>query len=139
MKKARLAILATLSLAATSLVAQSNALRPLIKMNVPFDFVAGGRTFPAGEYIVTSDRSNLAWIESADFKMAMTLVSHSAQDPKMAGVGAMRFNQYGTRYFLSQIWMGTEMGQQFPKSRLEREQIASSGTSHTVVAVTAKR
>ena len=135
MKRVTLVIFAALSLAATSLLAQSQALR----LDVPFDFVAGGKTLPAGQYIVESDRRGAVSIQSADFKDAVILVSYPAQDDRMNGVGAMRFRRYGTRYFLSQVWMGSEMGQALPKSRAEREQIASSGASHATVLITAQR
>lgn len=138
MKKATLMVLATLSLTATSLVAQSRALRPAIKMDVPFDFVAGGKTLPAGQYTVESDR-NLVWIQSADFKTAVFLMANPTQDTKMTGVGAMRFHRYGVRNFLSQVWTGTEQGRELPPSRAEREQIAASGASHATVVIAAQR
>jgi hypothetical protein len=139
MKKATLVILATLSLAATSQLAQSQLLMPLMKVDVPFDFVAGGQTLPAGQYIVHSDQAHAVWIQSADFKTALSLVSHSAESTEMGGVSALRFNRYGTRYFLSQVWMGSQLGQELRKTRGEREQIAALGASHDVVAVTARR
>jgi hypothetical protein len=69
----------------------------------------------------------------------MTLASHSAEDTAMDGKGALRFNRYGDRYFLSQVWTGGAVGQELAKSRAEREQIASSGAPHAVVAITATR
>jgi hypothetical protein len=138
MKKATLVILATLSLAATSLLAQFQLLMPLARVDIPFNFVARGQTLPAGSYTVQSDRTRTV-IQSADLKTALILLPHAVQDTKMSGVAVLRFNRYGTRYFLSQIWMGSPLGQELPKSRAEREQIAASGASHAVVAITAGR
>jgi hypothetical protein len=136
MTKATFAILAALSLVATSLVAQS---KPPIKVSVPFNFVAGAKTLPAGEYQVQADGPSVVWIRSADFKTNLNLISNSAQNAQMYGVAALKFNRYGDRYFLSQIWMGSNLGQELPKTRAEREQIAATGPSHAVVALTAER
>jgi hypothetical protein len=136
MKRATFAILATLSLAATSLVAQSST--PM-KVNVPFNFVAGAKTLPAGQYQVQTDGPNVVWIRSADFKTTLNLIPNSTENPQMHGVAALNFNRYGDRYFLSQIWMGSNLGKELPRSRAEREQIAATGPSHAVVALTAER
>jgi hypothetical protein len=136
MKSATFAILATLSFAASSLVAQS---KPPIKVNVPFNFVAGAKTLPAGAYHVRTDGPSVVWIQSADLKTVLTLTTHSAQNEQMYGIGALNFNRYGDRYFLSQIWMGGNTGQQVLKTRAEREQIAATGPFHAVVALTAER
>jgi hypothetical protein len=136
MKRATFAILATLSLAATSLVAQSST--PM-KVNVPFNFVAGAKTLPAGQYQVQTDGPSVVWIRSADFKTTLNLTPNSTEDAQMNGVAALKFNRYGDRYFLSQIWMGSNLGKELPRSRAEREQIAATGSSHAVVALTAER
>lgn len=136
MKKATFAILATLSLAITSVVAQS---QPPMKVSVPFNFVAGAKTLPAGEYQVQTDGSGVVWIRSADYKTTLNLSANSAENAQMNGVAALNFNRYGDRYFLSEIWMGSNIGRQLPKTRAEREQIAATGPFHAVVALTAGR
>ena len=136
MMRATFGILATLSLAATSLMAQS---KPLIKVNVPFDFVAGAKTLPAGEYQVHAEQSNVVLIQSMDSKSNMNLIAHSAQDRQMDGVAALRFNRYGDRYFLSEIWTGGDVGRQLPKSRAEKEQIAALPTHQGTVTLAAER
>jgi len=136
MKRATFVILATLSLAATSLVAQS---KPVIKANVPFDFMVGAKTLPAGEYRIQTERPNLVLIQGSDSKFNTNLIAHSAQDTQMSGVAALRFNRYGDRYFLSQVWTGSDMGQELLKSRAEKEQIAAVPTHQGTVTVAAER
>jgi hypothetical protein len=136
MMRATFGILATLSLAATSLLAQS---KPLIKVNVPFDFVAGAKTLPAGEYQVHTERPSVVLIQSMDSKSNMNLITHSAQDRQMDGVAALRFNRYGDRYFLSEVWTGSDLGRQLPKSRAEKEQIAAVPTHQGIVTLAAER
>jgi hypothetical protein len=136
MMKATFGILATLSLAASSLVAQSRA---LIKVNIPFSFVAGAKTLPAGQYEVQTLRSNVVMIQSTDSKPAMILPAHSAEAHQMNGVAALKFNRYGDRYFLSQIWAGDIVGKELSKSRAEREQIAAAPFSRGTVTLAAER
>ena len=135
MKKATFVILATLSLAATSL-AQS---RPAIKVNVPFNFVAGAKTMPAGEYQIQTERSGVVLIQSGDSKSSTNLAAHSAQDTAMSGVAALRFNRYGDRYFLSQVWTGSDVGQELLKSRAEKEQISALPAHQGSVTLAAER
>ncbi len=137
MIRATFGILATLSLAATSLLAQS---KPLIKVNVPFNFVAGAKTLPAGEYQVDTERPNVVLIQSKDSTSNMNLlIAHSAQNTQMNGVAALKFNRYGDRYFLSEIWTGSDVGRQLPKSRAEKEQIAAVPTHQGTVTLAAGR
>lgn len=136
MKRATLVILATLSLASTSLVAQS---KPVITVNVPFNFMAGAKTLPAGEYRIQTDRPNLVLIQSRDSKSNTNLTAHSAQNTEMSGVAALRFNRYGDRYFLSQVWTGSDLGQELHKSRAEKEQIAAAPTHQGTVTLAAER
>ena len=137
MIRATFGILATLSLAATSLLAQS---KPLIKVNVPFNFVAGAKTLPAGEYQVDTERPNVVLIQSKDSTSNMNLlIAHSAQNTQMNGVAALKFNRYGERYFLSEIWTGSDVGRQLPKSRAEKEQIAAILTHQGTVTLAAGR
>jgi len=136
MKRAKLVILATLSLAATSLVAQS---KPVITANVPFNFMAGRKMLPAGEYRIQTERPNVVLIQSRDSKTNANLTAHSAQNTQMSGVAALRFNRYGDRYFLSQVWTGSDRGQELPKSRAEKEQIAALPAHQGSVTLAAER
>ena len=136
MKSATLVILATLSLAATSLVAQS---KPVITANVPFNFMVGGKMLPAGEYRIQTERPNAVLIQSRDSKTNANLTAHSAQNTEMRGVAALRFNRYGDRYFLSQVWTGSDVGQEVPKSRAEKEQIAAVPAHQGTVTLAAGR
>jgi len=136
MMRATFGVLATLSLAATSLAAQS---KPLMTVNVPFSFAAGAKTLPAGEYRVRAMARNVVAIQSADSKTTVILASHSAENTNMDGVGALTFNRYWDRYFLSQIWMGSNVGEELLKSRAEKEQIAAAGAHQGSVTLAAGR
>jgi hypothetical protein len=137
MTKLTFAILATLSLAAISLTAQTVS---SITVTVPFNFSAGTSALPAGEYTVRIGLApNTLWIRSADSKMNLVLLSNSARFKPTPGTAHLMFNRYGDHYFLSQISDGTGSGSELPKSPAEREQIAASRTSPALVAVAATR
>src|SRR4029077_17972653 len=103
------------------------------------NFAAGAKTLPAGEYRVSAMTHNLVTIQSADSKTTMILASHSAENTNMDGVGALTFNRYGDRYFLSQIWMGGSVGKELPKSRAEKEEIAAIPAHQGSVTLAAGR
>ena len=130
MTRSMFVILAAASLAACSLMAQSASLR----VTVPFDFVAGSSSFPAGEYLVqTSHAPNQVVVRSADAKKNAIMLSHGAQATSTPGQAELVFNVYDGRYFLSQVWTGdSSLGQELPASRAERQQIAARRSAKTV-------
>src|ERR1019366_762817 len=83
--------------------------------NVPFNFVVGNKTAPAGEYMIDpSFVSGAILIKSADHKPIFLLMG-----PPPVGavdytpVGKLVFHCYGDRYFLSEVWTrGSNAGRQ---------------------------
>lgn len=130
MTRSMFVILAATSLAACSLMAQSSSLR----VTVPFDFVAGSSSFPAGEYLVQTGFSpNKVVVRSADAQKNAIMLSHGAQATTPPGQAELVFNVYDGRYFLSQVWTGDRsLGQELPASRAERQQIAARRSAKTV-------
>ena len=131
-------ILAALSLASTSLMGQSKF---TMTMKIPFSFVAGEKTFPAGEYTVqTVAMPSTVWIRSEDASRNLVLLSHATLAQQTAGESWLRFHRYGDRYFLSQILItGDGTGQELVFSRAEREHIASRGATGEVVTLVSRR
>ncbi len=116
-----------------------------LKGDIPFEFVVGNTTMPAGEYTIKAggDGSRLAVvrIQSADYQTSVNVLSVSAYTGKNQGESKLVFHRYGSQYFLSQIWSsGRSEGRQLPGSRTERELVksASAGPSQTVILL-AKR
>ena len=136
--KTMIVMFAALSLVSTSLMAASAF---SMRMKIPFSFVAGDKVFPAGEYTVkTGIMPNSVWIRSEDASKNLVLLSYPTVAQQSEGESWLRFNRYGDRYFLSQILIaGDGAGQQLPRSRAEREQIASLGGSGVVVTLRASR
>jgi len=86
--------------------------------------VAGNVTLPAGEYRVQKlDRNSaVVLIRCSDATASAMVVTHAAQAKELQTESKLIFNQYGNRYFLSQVWTaGSIRGRQLLKSPQEKE------------------
>jgi hypothetical protein len=74
-----------------------------VRVNVPFEFVAGGATLPAGTYSVgplsVDAHSGIAILgySNSAFVLPMAVAGTPAEQPKLS------FEHVGARYFLSEI------------------------------------
>jgi hypothetical protein len=104
-----LMILAALFLGLPSTLNAQVSSVPMLKVDVPFDFIAGGSHLAAGTYnIFHTDSANLMMIRSTDLKaqaLVPVMVSDTGSDKS---VTKLVFNRYGDQYFLSQIWSGPD-------------------------------
>jgi len=96
-----------------------------VTANVPFDFIVNGKTMPAGQYYISTvdaaDASALL-IRSPQPKSNLMVLSQSVQSLKASADTKLVFHQYGTRYFLSEIWVhGEQSGRQLQKASRENE------------------
>lgn len=123
MKKRILVITSLVVLSMLAVTQVAHAQQALV-VNVPFAFVAGQATLPAGEYRVNFSFSTSALLftlidnpETAAIVVTMpTQASAPSTDSKLI------FHRYGDRYFLSQCWRaGNSSGRQLWKSPSEKE------------------
>jgi hypothetical protein len=115
------ATLFVLSLIVTAQVAKAD--EPML-VNIPFAFVAGNVTLPAGEYRVQKLGGNSAvvLIRCSDASKAAMVLSNAAQAKELQTESKLIFNRYDNQYFLSQVWTaGSIRGRQLPKSPREKE------------------
>jgi len=120
---------------ASTRVAQAQ--QPLI-VNVPFEFVAGGKTLPAGEYSVkvSGPQRTLLVIDRQDASASVFIGANSVVATEPQAESKLIFNRYGDRYFLSQVWTaGNPRGSQLMKSAREKE-IAQTAKIETQGQVT---
>jgi hypothetical protein len=117
----KLVSLLSLLLVAGSAIAQTVHVRA----NVPFNFVVESKTLPAGTYDVGSIDSvnaNLLQVQFRNGSSSMIVSSNAAQNLEPANRTRLVFNQYGSRYFLSEIWVnGATRGHRLPKTSREKE------------------
>lgn len=116
--RALLGLVAVLTLAGAASAQTSGG----IKVHVPFDFVAGERQLPAGEYEVRRvkvDSENAVVIRGeADGATAVILTNAGDGRPAAAALG---FRQHGDRYFLAAVSMpGAASVREARKSKAER-------------------
>ena len=137
--RALLGLAAALALA----VAANAQVLGAVVINVPFDFVAGGKQLPAGRYNVRrvrSDSETSLLIRSEDGRSAAIVLTQQGEaNPRAA---AFVFRQHGDSYFLAEVSMpGTASVRALPKTgaerRLERElaEQKKSDESKTVTVV----
>ena len=113
--------LSLFAMLATGLVfAQS--LNGTMVVRVPFEFKAGDRTLPAGEYRVLRVQQSVVLLEDASGRGLLNLLTNATQAKSAPEQGMLVFHRYSDRYFLAEIWMaGREDGQVLPVSHEEKE------------------
>ncbi|HYL39612.1 MAG TPA: hypothetical protein VEV17_27085 [Bryobacteraceae bacterium] len=131
MKKHLLRISMLAALAAGVSQAQSAQLTA----DVPFQFMLGNQTLPAGTYQVDqSASSHVVTVHSAGGQaVVIGINTTSVCDQK---VSQLVFHRYGNRYFLAQIWTrDSASGWQIARTSLERELAAQRTVPRTQVLV----
>lgn len=130
-----LSVLTVLGLLAVPLAAQTHRLTA----DIPFEFTAGGKVMPAGEYsiVLRSDLSGVVQLVATDAKQSAFALGYGIGGGKDQEDSRLTFNKYGNQYFLAEIWtQGHSSGLGLQKSRTEREvsQTASARQTFTLLA-----
>ena len=114
-----LILMAVFGLAATPTKAQSTGVRA----DVPFDFIVGDRTLPAGKISVhaasTSNAGPLS-ITNYDKGQSTFRMSQLLRGPNTPEQGKLVFHRYGNQYFLAEVWIPGSATLGLTKSRSER-------------------
>jgi hypothetical protein len=95
-----------------------------MRVNIPFDFVAGNTSLPAGEYWVETSgpTHTLLLIDRKDAISSAFINTNAAVSAGPQSESKLVFNRYGDRYFLSQVWTaGYSTGRQLMKTAREKE------------------
>ena len=126
-----------MAVVASTRVAQA---QEAMRVNIPFDFVAGNTNLPAGEYLVETlgATHTLLLIDRTDPSASAFINTNAAGSAEPQSESKMIFNRYGDRYFLSQVWTaGYSTGRQLLKSAREKEMahVAKNDTQGQVTLV----
>lgn len=138
-------MLGCLSMAALAVVlaAPVSAQIFTLRASVPFDFVVGGRTMPAGDYVLgTPGDLGLLRVQNAAAGITPALTATNAADGPLDGDKSfLTFHRYGNDYFLAEIWNGSAAtGRSLPMSRTERERAKSASLGNPgIVTILARR
>ena len=131
--QARAAAITRLSLlAAAAACAQSSI---TLNADVPFDFIAGGRTLPAGHYTVNQGTGSTVNIRSHEGKGGTFAMTIPACSPNGRHAARLVFHRYGNTYFLSEVWGSGADGSQLPAMRHERQLAAAVTSSSKTIMV----
>jgi hypothetical protein len=139
MKKQSFLMAGLLVLSSAAATQVARAQEPLV-VNIPFAFVAGNATLPAGEYRVQKwdFNSSVLLIHCSDPSESALVITNAAQAKELQFESKLVFNRYGKRYFLSQVWTaGSIRGRQLLKSPREKEmaQVARIETKGEITLV----
>ena len=126
----------TLLLALTAISVSAQSQRSKIT-NIPFDFIVGEKTLPAGEYTVEPNRRDFdkVWlVQSRDGRTSAVFTTMPVRASETQEKAKFVFHKYGDRYFLSQIWTpGGNSGRELLMPRVERELAKSTIERETIV------
>lgn len=117
-----------------------------IRANVPFTFVVGDTTLPAGKYdmrVLDGDSANVLELRSVHGHTSVVFDTENAETrgDQIMSKCELAFNKIGDTYFLSQIWIaGTASGSQLAESRMEKrlEGRGMKSERHSIVAMLRK-
>jgi hypothetical protein len=112
-------LLAVMTFAMITAVASANGQSVNAKANIPFEFVVGDKTLPAGEYTVNSvtqgsEVLRIRGINSDDTAVRLTILSENKTKQSM-----LVFHRYGERYFLAEVRTDSD-GRTLATSKEER-------------------
>lgn len=118
------AVLIAVSLVVLAAVTPLSAQTTWMRAQVPFQFLAGEKLLPAGEYEVElAPTSNRMTIRLMDGSAGLFLpISYNELTRPTADQGKLVFYKYGSHYVLRRVWnSGSVQGFVLPKSNTERE------------------
>jgi hypothetical protein len=106
-----------------------------VKARIPFDFTAGNKALPAGQYRVAAI-SALGTLSVIGGGSELAMVNSHAVQANAAPTSTKHiFRCYGDQYFLYQVWVqGESRGRELPQTKVEKE-LASNARSSTVAVL----
>jgi hypothetical protein len=123
MKKQITVALLCLALTFASAATASARSAGTMRIQVPFDFDAGGKHLHAGSYTVRrvrSDAESALIIRSEDGREAAIVMTNAGGAP--AARAAISFRRYGEQYFLAEVSIpGTASARELPKAGAEKK------------------
>ena len=124
-----------LMLTAVSVAAQSQRSKVT---NIPFSFIVGEKTLPAGEYTFEPNRtdSEKVWlVQSRDGSTSALFTTMPVRSSETQEKTRFVFHKYGDQYFLSQVWtVGDNSGRELLMPRVERE-VAKNGIKRQTIVL----
>jgi len=131
MKKAATILILTLMALSTLAAAQT---RKIVGTEVPFEFIANGKTMPAAFYTITVNGNSLLSISSG--KSFVFAGSNETVLSQPAVRTVLVFHRYGAHYFLSGIRCeGEGRGYELPAGKTEMEMQSKNATEGEIALI----
>jgi hypothetical protein len=113
-----------------------------VKANVPFEFVVGDKTVPAGAITIRSTENSAALsIKNLDASISTYRLTTPMRAKSDNAPARLVFHRYGQNYFLREIWDGGSTGRELRESKQERaikrENAAVAQSRYEIVEVVA--
>lgn len=111
----------------------AHAQHTAVTATIPFNFVAGDRAYPAGDYELQSNGPVLR-ITDGDKMLLGTVISNSCEQVWPSNDTKLVFHRMGGYYFLDQIWVaGRTIGRELPRSETEIRLAKNHAESERVI------
>lgn len=111
-------------------------------VTIPFNFYVGGKTLPAGQYMVgrsTQTSTEGLALRGTDGRTGVFALTRGIQTEEVQQQSKLVFRRYGDQYFLGEVWIsGRSSGRGLPSSRKERliaQEVAKHGANLEKVSV----
>jgi len=116
-----------------------------LAVTIPFEFSAGGKTLPAGDYYVRRSFDSarvVIRLEAKNGSESIYLATHGVEQLPMQNQSKLVFNKYGNQFFLSQVWSaGRNTGAELNKTGRERalrQEIARNAAKPETITIATK-
>ena len=105
-------------------------------VNIPFNFTAADKSFPAGDYLIRRNRkdSDVVWvIQNKDSGKAAVILTRPVQANETQEDAKFVFRKYNELYILSEFWAaGTNTGREIQVTDRERQLTKALAVNPTV-------
>jgi hypothetical protein len=116
-------ILAMLGLVATA----STQSMSVIKVNVPFEFNFGGRTFPADTYTLVQSRQHFLTLRDSRGRAVSQLATEGIEPPRPADSTQMKFDASDGQHRLIEVWKEqNSSGRRLRQAKVQTSQAKAS-------------
>ncbi|MGA2356714.1 MAG: hypothetical protein ABSG02_19645 [Terriglobales bacterium] len=98
-----------------------------LDVNVPFNFIAAGKTLPPGQYkVAVVGWQRQSWFISNNHTTVIVMSTSTNSDRSTHGPSLV-FLQSGGTYSLAEIWDGTHAGQEILRPSVKQTLVAQGG------------
>jgi hypothetical protein len=91
----------------------------IVKMRTSFDFTAGGKDFPAGDYSIVCRSPNRLDLRDSQGHTVASLITHSVESREVSGATKLEFSVTANGdHALQQIWVANDrIGYELPVAK----------------------